>query len=348
MISEPELVDGTGVLSFSIKTEFIVKVNVVAAFGQRAPNLSYLQKMRAVHEEITEYLRRFGVKMNEYRAYEGDLRSWVVERGSAVNINDVDDVDNGSEEWGFFEVRLGTPVFPYYRASFFDIDRVLTLIKDEYTTTINKSCAMTVYVGHIAEEPYSQSYQSCGFSLPAVQTLLQFAWKYEAQINAMHPEHRIWGNPRCLPPSKMLEYMRSRTIMDSIWACNDVNSLHRLWEGGLSAEQIRNEVAAYSIRGLTRTASPNIHNGTIRFGQHQASLEYDVVKNWVWFIGSLVQVSVERGPCGIPLTLMGLGGYASQVTLDEVSPLQFIQEIAMKDQYWYYKENLADDYGDVF
>ncbi|EAS32478.3 uncharacterized protein CIMG_03502 [Coccidioides immitis RS] len=344
MFPEPELVDSTGVLSYTIKVEFIVKVKVAEFFDRQARSLSYLQKMRAIHEEMIQYLRRFGVEVNEYRSYEADLQAWTVERGSAVSVDDVSDVDYGSEEWGFFEVKLASPVLPYYRLSMFEVERVLLLIKDEYTTIINKSCTLTVHVGHIEDEPYLETYESYGFCLPAVQTLLQLLWKYEAQINAIHPEHRIQGNPRSLPPSKMLEYMLSRTIMERICDCRDMKALHQLWEGGLSSEQIRQRVAAYSIRGLTSIPGSDIHTGTIRFGQHQATLEFDDIKNWVWFVGSLVQLAVERGPCGIPLSLMGLGGYTRQVPLSEVSAIHFIKKIAKKDQYLFYKEQLGDYY----
>ncbi|KAI1905986.1 hypothetical protein LOZ53_004403 [Ophidiomyces ophidiicola] len=338
MRAEPEIPDGVGVLSFSIKHEFIVKVNIPETLGSQALGLSYVQNMRSVHERIIEYLRRFGVRTNDYRAYNGDLAAWTVEKGVDIKIHEVSDPDHGSDDWGFFEVRLGTPVYPYFRPFFFEIDRVLTLMKDGYVTILNSSCSLTVHVGRL-EGLYPERYESFGFSIGVVQTVLEFVWKFEAQINALHPQHRIWGNPYCITPSRLLDHMDSRTISRAIWRCKNMAELYDLWEGKLNVQQAFRSAPIYGIRGLTNFGDRGISNGTMRFSQHQGTLDFEEVKNWVWFIGCLVQLSLDRGCCGIPLNILGFA--ERQVKLDELSAREFIRRVGMNDQYKYYKQRLA-------
>ncbi|WEW55001.1 hypothetical protein PRK78_000428 [Emydomyces testavorans] len=313
-------------------------------FGAQGANLSYLQKMRGVHQQIIDYLRRFGVNVNHYREYPGDLRAWTIEKANAVSVQEIPDIDCCSDEWEFFEVKLETRVLPYHRSSFFEVDRVLTLIKDEYTTFVNNSCAMTVHVGNVPW-PNPRNYASHGFNLSAVQTLLQFVWKFEAQINALHPAHRVWGNSRCLPPTATLGSIEPNMVIREILDCVDMEELYDLWEGDLTEEQTRHKAAAYSIRRLTDPDDSSVYNGTIRFGQHKGTLDFEEVKNWVWFVGCLVKFAVDRGPCGIPLELMGPHGSTAQLTLRELSPLEFVACFAMWDQFAFYSEQLSVDYA---
>lgn len=344
-MANQETADSTCTPSFSIKFEFIIKIHVPSNLSSQALGLPHLQQMRHVHELIVSFLRRECVTVNEYRGYAGSVEAWTVERGRAIDVKTVPDPNFYDHEgWGYFGVKLGTPVYPYQRLNFFDIDRVLTLIKDEYTTFVNESCSMVLYVGNVTAS-YPENPHSQGFPLCTMQTLLQLLWKFEAQINALHQGHRV-SNPRCLTPSKQLADRPNKTIMDAINSCTDLSELYNRWEGHLSREQILQRVPAYSIRRLTNAFQANDFNGTIRFGQHAGTLDFDEMKNWTWLMGCLVQMAINRGACGIPLGILMLGGYQEQAPLDKISPIEFVKIIGMGDQYRFYREKLGTDIRD--
>ncbi len=124
-----------------------------------------------------------------------------------------------------------------------------------------------------------------GFPLQTVKNLCMLTKGFEHQIDSLHPGHRV-GNPRAKGPGKVFRGRNPWDAVERIQRCRGVGELVGLYEGGEGGG------FAYNLGGLGEGG------GSIEFRQHEGSLDWGKMGNWVGVVGGLVEaanrISVER------------------------------------------------------
>lgn len=332
------------VLSYSTEHEFIIKYGILDQLDTSLELLHDWQLGRVVRSRLIEYLNKFGLEAVNFRTSPDDLATWVVERGRGVKV---DDFDVELDEWGYCPVKLTSPVFLFNDpASFFQLDQVLTLIKDGYSAFVNDSCSLVVRIGNVPHDNRGEpTLMSFGYPYGTTANVLTFAVAFQEQIDTIHPPERVDGGPYCLTPAGLYPRVRQSRVLRRVEKCTNLSKLFDVWDGYYDAKAHGDRALTYSIANLVPRYDGEMFrpgNGTFRFGQHAGTLDFDETRHWVKTVGHIVRVSeCARAEGSWPSGLTKYFDGVNPVKLEDMSAYTLLKQIQAKPEADYYLERIA-------
>lgn len=302
-----------------------------------------------IPKQIVEVLRENGVNADTTsyfsRETDGDgVNTWAIDEGPFSALIDYDGEESSTKEWSFCTVKIVSPVLPYDYGSFFQLDHILKIIRENFEVDVSPSCGLNIHVGTTYPEDDDVVLESKGYPLQTLRNLLQLVSTFRPQLNSIHPPCRMSGKERQLPKDSFLRKMDAFDAAAAIESCDCITDLFMLWECSSSpTEPSRWINPICQISNLLSRAeynSPDHPARTVLFRQHQATLDFERVYHWINFLIHLVRFSHECGPGGLPLSLLLEAGEERRTQAGKFDTISFMNSIGANASAEFYRDRL--------
>ncbi|KAF7931401.1 hypothetical protein BELL_1468g00010 [Botrytis elliptica] len=208
------------------------------------------------------------------------------------------------QAYTYYPIEVRTPAYYYCEDALRDIADFCKIMRKNYLVTVNKSCGLHVHVG----------YGTQGFTLPHLRRLGAMIQAFEPQFDSIHPEHRIDSrNDHCVSFrgntyfqwKYKQDFNRSPRVLETIatlLACESRDAFRTCVasEGAAGAHSFVGHKTAWNFDRMGTETRPRdrVLPDTIEFRGHEASLDAEVVGNWVRVLVGLVEYSRSPDPWG--------------------------------------------------
>ncbi|TGO44465.1 hypothetical protein BCON_0514g00040 [Botryotinia convoluta] len=209
------------------------------------------------------------------------------------------------QAYTYYPIEVRTPAYYYCEDALRDVADFCKIMRKNYLVTVNESCGLHVHIGYGAQ----------GFTLPHLRRLGAMIQAFEPQFDSIHPEHRIDSrNDHCVSFrgntyfqwKYSQDHGRSPRVLKTIatlLACESRDAFRTCVasEGAAGAHSFVGHKMAWNFdrMGTETRRREDFIPDTVEFRGHEASLDVEVVENWVRVLVGLVEYSRSPEPWGL-------------------------------------------------
>ena len=229
------------------------------------------------------FRKRLGDLLREYSFPTYDVTSlggnqqWTVSNDTSIDIKEGPRAKDGFLEC---DIEIKSPALRFCPRALRRVQKVLRLIKKEFDASVNTSCGLHVHIGN----------RKRGFPLQTLKKFCMLTAMFEQQLNSLHPAHRI-GNHHVKSASAVFGGQNPWENMQRIQRCETKQDLVLLYANN---EGRPDRCFAYNLCPMI--SGPN---KTIEFRQHEATLEWSKIINWIQVAGGIVDAMHHISASGL-------------------------------------------------
>ncbi len=264
-------------LTFGVELECIMFFNpaIFEPALKPADGIFWPQKLSRMSREsklsmlfrkhVGDFLMRKGFPTYDVTS-QGGAQKWTISNDTSIEIKNSPRATDG---WLECEIEIKSPALRFCPKALRRVEKVVQLITEKFETSVNTSCGMHVHVGN----------RKKGFPLQTLKNLCMLTAMFEHQLNSLHPAHRI-GNPHAKGPSAVFGAQNPWDILQSIQSCESKDRLVLLYA---KDKDHPDKCFAYNLCPMI-SKTPK----TIEFRQHEGTLEWPKIMNWIQVVGGIV------------------------------------------------------------
>ena len=238
---------------------------------ESSPHLPRESKLSILfRQHVGDFLTRKGFPTYDVTSQEGDQK-WTISNDTSIDIQDGPRAIDGYLEC---DIEIKSPALRFCAKALRRVEQVVRLIAREFDASVNTSCGLHVHVGN----------RKKGFPLQTLKNLCMLTTMFEHQLNSLHPAHRI-GNHHAKGPSAVFRGQNPWDTLQKIQGCESKHKLVRLYAND---EGLLDRRFAYNICPMV--LGPH---KTIEFRQHESTLEWSKIVNWIQVAGGIVEAMHE-------------------------------------------------------
>ena len=196
----------------------------------------------------------------------GGDQNWTISNDTSINIKNSPRATDG---WLECDIEIKSPALRFCPKSLRRVEKVVQLITNKFDTSVNTSCGMHVHVGN----------RKKGFPLQTLKNFCMLTAMFEHQLNSLHPAHRI-GNAHAKGPSAVFGAQNPCDTLQKIQECESKDKLVLLYAKN---ESPPDRCFAYNLCPMVSRS-----HKTIEFRQHEGTLEWSKIMNWIQVVGGIV------------------------------------------------------------
>ncbi|KAK2761247.1 hypothetical protein FQN54_001769 [Arachnomyces sp. PD_36] len=302
-----------------------------------------------VPKQIVRVLREHDVEVDTsgyFSRKDVDISAncWAIAEGPFSALIDYE--GEGSSDRSFCAVKIVSPVFRYTYESFFQVDRILKIIRENFEVDVSSACDLNVHIGATfpVETVSGESFESKGFPLQTVRNLLQLVSLFRPQLSNIHPPCRVSSKERQFPKDFFLRTMDPLDAVAAIESCDSISDIFKLWEhsppptkASCGGRWVNPLCQISNLLSRSETNSTDQPTRTLLFRQHHATLDFERVYHWIRLLVDTVRFSHECGPGGLPLSLLLEADYGHTGGFDTIA---FMNAIGSKASAKFYQDRL--------
>lgn len=270
--------------------------------------------------------------------------AWVIDEGPYIIFLDNHGEESETGEWSFCAVKMISPVLQCGYPAYFELDRVLSTIRENFEVVITPTCGLDVHIGTNYPCGGDGGLESKGYPLQTLKNLLQLVSIFRPQLSDIHPPCRVVGEGRQFPKGFFLRNMDPLDAAAVIDSCDCIFDLFKLWEHSEHPTRRGRWVNPLcEISNLLSRAecnTPEHPTRTVLFRQHQATLDFERIHYWIELLVRMVEFSHECGPGGLPLSLLLEAGEEHITQAGSFDTIAFLTRIGARACARFYQDRL--------
>ncbi|KAF6224520.1 hypothetical protein HO133_011097 [Letharia lupina] len=227
-------------------------------------------------EHLVHLLRANGFPTYDVTSAGGNQK-WTVSHDTSIDIK-----DGPRSQDGFLEcdIEITSPAMRFCPKALRRVQHVIRTLTKHLDVSVNPSCGLHVHVGN----------QKAGFPLQTLKHFCILTALFEYQLNSLHPAHRI-GNCHAKGPSAAFKGHDLWDTVRAIQGCETEEELVLLYA---DKEDRPDRCFAYNLCPMVFGS-----NKTIEFRQHEGTLEWSEIMNWVQVAGGMVDAMHDISSFGL-------------------------------------------------
>lgn len=311
-------------LTFGVEIECIISFDpaefepaLIPADGilwkkQLSPILHRESKLCIIfRKRLGDFLRENSFPTYDVTSLGGD-QQWTVSNDTSINIKDGPRAKDGFLEC---DIEIKSPALRFCPRALRRVQKVLLLITQEFDAFVNTSCGLHVHIGN----------RKKGFSLQTLKNFCMLTAMFEQQLNSLHPAHRI-GNHHVKGPSAVFGGQNPWENMQRIQRCDTKSDLVLLYANN---EGRPDRCFAYNLCPMV--SGPH---KTIEFRQHEATLDWSKITNWIQVVGGIVDAMHRISVLGLA-QLISTSAFDPRFTVSDL-----LLRLKLESLIAYYNGNL--------
>ncbi len=238
-------------------------------WSQKPPHMSRESKLSTLfRRHVGDFLMEKGFPT--YASQGGDQK-WTISNDTSI---ETEDSPRATDGWLQCDIEIKSPALRFCPKALRRVEKVVQLITEKFDASVNTSCGMHVHVGN----------RKKGFPLQTLKNLCMLTTMFEHQLNSLHPPHRI-GNLHAKGPSAVFGAQNPWDTLQKIQSCESKVKLVQLYA---KDEDLPDKSFAYNLCPMVF----GLHK-TIEFRQHEGTLEWPKIMNWIQVVGGIVNAMHE-------------------------------------------------------